>query len=78
MTSSFLYSVQYHRRHGTLQAFEEIGVQYMHSFADKQPTRPGFEASNSEFRATTEPNELSGPATQDPKPGAYIYPHEAT
>ena len=34
----------------------------MHNLDDTHPTRLGFETSTSEFRATTEPNEPSGPA----------------
>ena len=43
MTSRVLYRAQYHRQHCTLQAFEQIGVIYMHSHDDKNPARPGFE-----------------------------------
>ena len=34
----------------------------MHNCDDKYPTRPGFEASTSEFRATAGPDKPSGPA----------------
>ena len=40
MTSSVLYSAQYHRQHYTLQAFEQIGALYMQNHDDKYPTRP--------------------------------------
>ena len=50
------YSAQYHRQQCTLQAFEQFGALHMHNLCDKYPTRPGFEPSNSEFRATTGSN----------------------
>ena len=62
MTSSVLYSVQYHRQRCTPQAFEQFGALYMHNPDDKHPIRPGFEPSTCEFRAKTGPNETSGPA----------------
>ena len=37
------YSVQYHRQHYTLQAFEHFGALYMHNLDDKYQSRPGFE-----------------------------------
>ena len=61
MTSKILYSSQYHRQHCALQAFEQFGALYTHSLDGTHHTRPGFEASTSEFRATTGPNEPSGP-----------------
>ena len=36
----------------------------MHNPDDKYPTRSGFEPSTSMFRATTGPNEPSGPAVR--------------
>ena len=57
MTSRVLYSAQYHKQHCTLQAFEQLGAPYIHNLDDKYRTRPGFEPSTSEFRATTGPNE---------------------
>ena len=51
MTSSYIYSTQYHRQHCTLQAFEQFGALYMHNPDDKYPTRLEFEPSTSEFRA---------------------------
>ena len=62
MTPRVLYSAQYHRQHCALQAFEQFGALYMHSLDNTHPTRPGFETRTSEFRATTAPNEQSGPA----------------
>ena len=53
---SVLYGAQYHRYHRTLQTFDETGTLYMHDHNDKYPTRPGFEPSTSDFRATTRPN----------------------
>ena len=38
-----LYSVQYHRQHCTLHAFEQFGALYMHNHDDKYPSRSGFE-----------------------------------
>ena len=53
------YSAQCHRHHCTLQAFEQFGALYMTN-NDKHPSRPGFEPSNSEFRATAGSNVPSG------------------
>ena len=57
-----LYIAHYHRQHCTLQAFEQFGALYMYNLDDKHPTRPEFEPSTYEFRATTRSNETSGPA----------------
>ena len=57
LTLTVLYSTQYHRQHSTLQAFEQFGALYMHNLDDRYPTRPIFEPSTSEFRATTRSNE---------------------
>ena len=57
-----LYSTQYHRQHCTFQAFEQFGALYIHNLDDEHPTWRGFEPSTSAFRATTGPNEPSGPA----------------
>ena len=57
MTSRVLHSAQYHRPHYTFQAFEQLEAMYTQNFDDKHPTRPGFEPSTSEFRATTGSNE---------------------
>ena len=62
MTWRVLYSAHNHRQHCALQAFQQFGALYMHNFDDTHLTRPGFESSTSEFRATTGPNEPSGPA----------------
>ena len=62
ITSRVIYSVLYYRQHCTLQAFEHFGVLYMHNLNDNHPSRPRFEPSTIEFRATTVTNEPSGPA----------------
>ena len=58
-----IYSVQYHRHHCTLQAFEQFRALYLNNPDDKYPTRPGFEPSTSQFWATIGPSEPSGPAS---------------
>ena len=60
MTSVVLYCAQYHRQSCTLEHF---GILYMYNLDDKHPTRPGFEPSTSEFRATTGSNVSSASAT---------------
>ena len=45
-----------HRQHCTLQAFGQFGALYMHNLDDTHSTRPGWDTSTSEFRATTGPN----------------------
>ena len=62
MTSRFLYSAQNHRQYRTLNAYDQFGALYMHNINYKYPTRPGFEPSTFEFRATTGSNEPWGPA----------------
>ena len=62
MTSRVLCSVQYHRQHCTLQAFEQFQTLYMHSHDDKYPAPPGFEPSTSRLQAPVDTNEPSGPA----------------
>ena len=42
----------------TCQAFEQFGALYMHNLDNKYPTRPGFEPSTAEFRATNRSNKL--------------------
>ena len=59
------------RQHCQLQAFEQFGALYMHNSDDKHPTQPGFETSISEFRATTGPNEPSGPACSRESQNVY-------
>ena len=58
-TSKVLYSVQYHRQHCTLQAFEQFGALYMHSHDNKYPARP---AGTFRLKAPVDTNEPSGPA----------------
>ena len=62
MTSSALYSAQYHKQHYTLKAYGQFGALYMQKLDDEHLTQPGFEPSTSAFRATTRPNEPSVPA----------------
>ena len=54
------YSGHNHRQNCTLLAFEEFRTLYMQNCDDKHPTRPEFEPSTSELRATTILNESSG------------------
>ena len=61
-TSRVHYSAQYDRQHYTLQAFVQFGALYIHNLDDKYPTRPRFEPSTSECRATAGTNERSRPA----------------
>ena len=63
MTSSVLYSAQYHRQHCTLHAFEQFGALYMHNHDDKYPSRPGFKPGILRLQAPVDTNEPSGPAT---------------
>ena len=63
MTSSVLYSAYSRSTIDThTPDFEQFEELHMHNLDDKQPTRPGFEPSTSEFRATIGPNEPPGPA----------------
>ena len=48
----------------------------MHNADDKHPTRPGFECSTSEFRATTGPNDSSEPRHWVLKFNNYVTPTE--
>ena len=58
IASRVLYSAQYHVQHCILQAI----ALYMQNLDDTHPTRPGFETSTCESRATTGPDEPLGPA----------------
>ena len=64
ITLRVIYSAQYHEQHCTLKSFKQFEAMYMNKHNDKHPTQPEFEHSTSEFRATTGPNEPSGPATR--------------
>ena len=51
MTSSALYSAQYHRQHCTLHTSEQFEALYFHNHDDKYPTRPGFEPGTLRLQA---------------------------
>ena len=57
MTTRVLHSVQYHRQHCTLHAFEQFGALYMHSHDDKYP---GFEPGTPRLQTPVDTNEPSG------------------
>ena len=62
MTSGGLYSAHYHRRHHTLQAFEQFGALYMYSHDVKYQSRPRLEPGTSRLQAPVNTNEPSEPA----------------
>ena len=61
ITPKRIHIAHYNRHRCTIQAFEQFGALYMHNRVDKHTNRSEFEASTSEFRATTGSNEPSGP-----------------
>ena len=64
MTSTVLYSAQYHRHRCTLHSFEQFGALYMHNHDDKYPARPRFEPVTSRLQAPFDKNEPLGPAAE--------------
>ena len=58
------YSAQYHRKHCTLQAFQQFGALYMHNHDDKYPAKLGFESGTSRLQAPVDTSEPSGPVLE--------------
>ena len=61
ITSTALYSCTVDNTAHSKPFNSLFGALYMRNLDDKHPTWPGFDPSTSEFRATTGPNEQSGP-----------------